>query len=113
VPISIKLVVSVCSVDPAVSTAKLAGEIERMQADLFSGIQNLGADTIEISRDLNFPVPGSEIALEILIGVASGIGEAVGKTIGDHVINWLRSRWPNSDIELIQLHLSDHSERTE
>jgi hypothetical protein len=110
---SLKLVVSVRSVDPAVSTAKLAGEIERTRTDLLLAIQNLDADTAKISRDLNFPVPGSGIALEILIGVASGIGEALGKRIGDHVIDWLRSRWPNSDIELIQLHLSDHSERTD
>jgi hypothetical protein len=110
---SLRLVVSVRSVDPAVSSAKLTGEIERMRTDLLSEIETYGADTAQISRDLNFPLPGSEIALEILIGVATGIGEAVGKRIGDGVINWLRSRWPNSDIELVQLHLSDHSERTD
>jgi hypothetical protein len=110
---SLKLLISVRSVDPAVSSAKLAGDIERSQTGLLSAIKSGGADTAVICRDLNFPVPGSEIALTVLIGMASGMGEALGKRIGDHVIDWLRGRWPNSDIELIQLRLSDHSERTD
>jgi hypothetical protein len=110
---SFKLLVSVRSLDPAVPSAKLAGQIEQMQSGLLSEIQELGAERAVISRARTFPVTGSEIAVEILIGVATGVGEAIGSRIGDRVLDWLRRQWPNADTELIELHLSDSSERTD
>jgi hypothetical protein len=103
-----EVAVTVRSLDPSVSTVNLAGNIQGARAALLLAIKHQGAESVEISRDLTFPVPGGDVALEILIGLATGAAEEIGKEIAKSVLRWLRESWPDAQVELIQLKLSEH-----
>ena len=105
-----KVAVTVRSLDPSVSTVNLAANMQGARAALLLAIKLQGAESVDISRDLTFPIPGGDVALEILVGLATGAAEEVGKEIAKSALRWLQENWPDAQVELIQLNLSEHLE---